>query len=158
MLAESAKTLKSKAMSGGYANSSTLVQLNGEAMRILGHGIDIVELDRMDKHLSGQHGDWIESVFTEREQGQADPPPNRITFFAGRYAAKEAVSKALGTGFSEDVAWRDVEILRSTTGAVEVRLASGALTIANGFGITGWFLSISHTGAYAVASAIAVGD
>lgn len=127
-------------------------------MRIVGHGIDIVELDRVNKHLSGQDGDWIDSVFTEVEQGQADPPPNRVTFFAGHYAAKEAVSKALGTGFSEDVTWHDVEILRSETGAVEIRLAAGALTVANSLGITGWFPSISHTGAYAVASAIAVGD
>jgi holo-[acyl-carrier protein] synthase len=127
-------------------------------MRILGHGIDIVELSRVDKHLSGQDDDWIEAVFTGVEQGQADPPPNRNTFFAGRYAAKEAVAKALSTGFSENVAWRDVEILRSATGVAEVRLASGALEIANGLGVSHWFLSISHTGAYAVASAIAVDD
>lgn len=127
-------------------------------MRIIGHGVDIVELRRIEVHLGSQDGDWIESVFTADEQAQADPPPNRITFFAGRYAAKEAVAKALGTGFSEDVAWRDVEILRCANGAVHVRLASGAIVVANGLGVTQWFLSISHTGDYAVASAIAVGD
>jgi holo-[acyl-carrier protein] synthase len=127
-------------------------------MRIIGHGVDIVELNRIETHLSAPDGDWTESVFTPDEQAQADPPPNRTTFFGGRYAAKEAVAKALGTGFSEDVAWLDVEILRCVSGAVQVRLASGALAIANGLGVTQWFLSISHTGAYAVASAIAVGD
>jgi holo-[acyl-carrier protein] synthase len=127
-------------------------------MRIIGHGVDIVELSRIEKHLCSHDDDWIESVFTSGEQSQADPPPNRITFFAGRYAAKEAVAKALGTGFSEDVAWRDVEVLRCASGAVQVRLSSGAIAVANGLRITQWFLSISHTAAYAVASVIAVGD
>jgi len=127
-------------------------------MRIIGHGIDIIELHRIETHLNSQFGDWTESIFTADEQAQADPPPNSITFFGGRYAAKEAVAKALGTGFSDDVAWRDVEIWRCESGAVQVRLASGALAVANDLGVTQWFLSISHTGAYAVASAIAVGD
>ena len=127
-------------------------------MRIIGHGIDIVELSRIENHLNSPDGDWIESVFTVHELGQAEPPPNRVSFFAGRYAAKEAVVKALGTGFSDDVAWGDVEILRCASGAARVRLASGAILVADKLGVTQWFLSISHTGAYAVASAIAVGD
>jgi len=127
-------------------------------MRIIGHGVDIVELNKIEAHLSAADDDWTESIFTADEQAQADLPPNRVTFFGGRYAAKEAVAKALGTGFSEDVAWLDVEILRCVSGAVQIRLASGALAIADGLGVTQWFLSISHTGAYAVASAIAVGD
>ncbi len=127
-------------------------------MRIIGHGIDIIELHRIETHLSSQCGDWTESIFTADEQAQADPPPNSSTFFAGRYAAKEAVAKALGTGFSEDVAWLDVEILRCASGAVQVRLAAGALAVANDLRVAQWFVSISHSEAYAVASAIAVGD
>ena len=124
-------------------------------MQIIGHGIDIVSFARTDKHLRAESGDWVESIFTAEEQSQADPPPNRIAFYSGRYAAKEAVAKALGTGFS-DVSWRDVEIYRTVTGAVEIRLSLGALHVATSLGVTRWFVSISHTGEYAMASAIAV--
>jgi holo-[acyl-carrier protein] synthase len=95
-------------------------------------------------------------VFTEAEQAQADPEPHRAQYFAGRYAAKEAVVKALGTGFSDEVTWHDVEILRSETGAPSVNLSDGALEAANALGITRWLLSISHGDAFAIASALAV--
>ena len=127
-------------------------------MRILGHGIDLIELVRVQTHLNNQHDDWVEAVFTADEQAQADSPPNKVSFFAGRYAAKEAVAKALGTGFSGEVAWQDIEILRCTSGAVDVKLSCGALDVANALNITGWFVSISHSGGVAIASAIAIGD
>jgi holo-[acyl-carrier protein] synthase len=66
------------------------------------------------------------------------------------------VAKALGTGFSGDVAWIDIEILRQPTGSPDLRLSGGALETANALGITDWFISISHDGGHAVASAIAV--
>lgn len=125
-------------------------------MDIIGHGIDIMTFSRTERHLNNESGDWLESVFTTAEQSQADLPPNKTAYYSGRYAAKEAVAKALGTGFSEDVCWCDIEILRTTTGAVEVRLSHGALATAHALAIKNWFLSISHTGEYAMASAIAV--
>ena len=123
---------------------------------IRGHGIDVVELARIQNHLNSPHDDWADAVFSADERAQADPPPHDIGFYAGRYAAKEAVAKALGTGFSDDVAWLDIEILRQPTGAPEVRLSGGALEVANTLGVTQWLISISHSGGYAVASAIAV--
>jgi holo-[acyl-carrier protein] synthase len=125
---------------------------------IRGHGIDIIELVRVQNHIDRQHGDWADAVFSADERAQVDPPPHDISYYAGRYAAKEAVAKALGTGFSGDVAWLDIEILRQPTGAPGVRLRGGALEAANALGITQWLISISHSGDYAVASAIAVGD
>ena len=123
---------------------------------IVGHGIDIVEISLIERRLSTMHGEWIEGSFTEAEQAQADPEPHRAQYFAGRYAAKEAVVKALGTGFSDDVSWHDVEILRSETGAPAVRLSDGAEDVADSLGITHWLLSISHSDSFAIASAIAV--
>jgi holo-[acyl-carrier protein] synthase len=125
---------------------------------IRGHGIDIIELARIKTHLVSEHHDWTDAVFSADERAQADPPPHDIAFYAGRYAAKEAVAKALGTGFSGDVAWLDIEILRQPMGAPDVRLSGAALETANALGITHWFISISHSGGYAVASAIGVGD
>ncbi|MGA2256100.1 MAG: holo-ACP synthase [Thermoguttaceae bacterium] len=125
---------------------------------ILGHGIDIMELARIKTHLGSGHDDWADAVFSAYERAQADPPPHDISFYAGRYAAKEAVAKALGTGFSDDLTWLDIDILRQPTGAPDVRLRGGALEAANALGVTHWFISISHSGGYAVASAIAVGD
>ena len=92
---------------------------------IVGHGIDVVELSSIEKRLASAENDWVEGAFSHDEQEQADPPPNRVNYFAGRYAAKEAVAKALGTGFNENVTWLDVEILRSSSGATEVRLSEG---------------------------------
>jgi holo-[acyl-carrier protein] synthase len=125
---------------------------------IRGQGIDIIELARIRTHLDSQHDDWVDAIFSADERAQADPPPNDIGFYAGRYAAKEAVAKALGCGFSGDVAWLDIEIMRQATGAPVVRLSGGALEIANALGITHWFISISHSGGYAVASALAICD
>ena len=122
---------------------------------IVGHGIDVVELKSIEERLDAEEDDWVEGAFSLQEQAQADPPPNRVHYFAGRYAAKEAVAKALGTGFTGEIAWLDIEIIRSPSGAPEVRLSESALVVAKEQGISRWFISISHSGAYAVASAIA---
>lgn len=127
-------------------------------MRIIGIGIDIQELKRVERLLANPHKDWLDGVFTEAEQAAADPPPNTISYYAGRYAAKEAVAKALGTGFSENVTWLDVEIRRKPTGAPEVRLGGGAADVAKQLGISDWLVSLSHSGDYAVANAIALAD
>jgi holo-[acyl-carrier protein] synthase len=122
-------------------------------MRILGHGIDLMELAKVEKHLSPPNSDWIDSVFSDDERAQADLSPHEIEFYAGRYAAKEAVAKALGTGFSDEVSWFDVEILRRAGGGTDIRLSGGALETAAALGVTRWLVSISHSGGYAVASA-----
>jgi holo-[acyl-carrier protein] synthase len=123
---------------------------------IIGHGIDIEEFRRVERLLAPAAGEWIEGAFTVAEREQADPAPNHVQYYAGRYAAKEAVAKALGSGFAANVAWLDVEILRQPTGAPRVRLSHGALALAESLGVTRWLLSISHSGGYAVASAIAL--
>jgi holo-[acyl-carrier protein] synthase len=125
-------------------------------MRILGHGIDLMDVAKVQKHLSDSRGDWLDGAFSDDERAQADPPPHEIEFYAGRYAAKEAVVKALGTGFSDDVAWLDVEILRRPAGGAEVRLSGGAREVATALGVTEWLVSISHSGDYAVASVLAI--
>ncbi len=126
-------------------------------MRILGHGIDLMELAKVQQHLCAPQEDWIDAVFSADERAQADPRPHDVEFYGGRYSAKEAVVKAIGTGFSEDVAWLDIEILRQPAGSPKVRVSGGALAVANALGVTRWFVSISHSGGYAVASVLAAG-
>lgn len=127
-------------------------------MRIVGHGVDVQDMRRVDVRLADPNHDWLDATFTEAEQAGADGPPNTTQYYAGRFALKEAVGKALGTGFSDDVCWLDVEVRRKSTGAPEVHLTAGAAAVARGLGITAWLVSFGHSGEYAVASAIAVSD
>jgi holo-[acyl-carrier protein] synthase len=127
-------------------------------MRIIGHGIDIVAIHRIAGLLNRGVEDFLEATFTPNEREEVESPETTTAFFAGRFAAKEAVVKALGTGFFGDIAWTDVEILRHPTGAPQVHLSGGALAVAQSLGVTRWLISISHDESYAVASALALGN
>ena len=117
---------------------------------ITGVGADIIEVSRIKRALETRSG-FAERVFTpaEREYCAACGCPEQR--FAGRFAAKEAVAKCLGTSLS----WRDVEIIRCRSGAPVARLSNGAAEVANGRRI---LVSISHCRSYAVAYAVAVSD
>ncbi len=127
-------------------------------MRIIGHGIDMVDIARIQSRLDSPDTNWVERVYSPDERERADRPPQDVRYYAGRFAGKEAVAKALGTGFSGEVTWREIEILRLPSGAPEVRLTGGALEAAVNLGITHWLISISYSEGLALASAIAVGD
>jgi holo-[acyl-carrier protein] synthase len=128
------------------------------SLRLIGHGIDIVEIARIGVSLRSSADDFLEAIFTEAERGLAGEPTEWAAYYGGRLAAKEAVVKALGTGFSGEVSWADVEILRLPSGQPEVRLSGGARAVADGLGVTRWLLSISHSSSFAVASAVAVSE
>jgi holo-[acyl-carrier protein] synthase len=125
-------------------------------MSLLGHGIDIIEISRVERLLANPHDDWLLATFSATERSLTTPLSARARFFAGRFAAKEAVGKALGTGISGDIAWTDIEILRDVNGTPIVCLTGEALEVANALGVTRWLISISHTKTYAVASVIAI--
>ena len=127
-------------------------------MRIIGHGIDLQEIRRVEKLLANTHNDWLDGAFTELEQRNVDAEPHTARYFAARFAAKEAVAKALGTGFTDDVTWLDIEVRRKPSGAPEVLLSGGAAVAATGLGITGWQVSCSHSSDYAIASVIATAE
>ena len=127
-------------------------------MRIVGHGVDVQNMRRVGPRLADPDNDWIDATFTEAEQAGADASPNTEQYYAGRYAVKEAVAKALGTGFSDEVCWLDVEVRRKASGAPEVYLSGGAAEVAKSLGVTAWLVSFSHSGEYAVASVIATSD
>lgn len=120
------------------------------------HGIDLVEISRFARALASHPERFAERVFTAAERAYADAnPKRRLEHLAVRFAAKEAVLKALGTGWSQGIAWTDVETLREPDGPPTVRLENKAAAVAEVRGITRWLLSLSHTESYAMASVIA---
>ena len=93
---------------------------------IIGIGTDIVSIDRI-RSVLGRHGDRFRNrIFTERERAHADNNPDGAPVFAKRWAAKEACSKALGTGMRQGVAWRDMEILVARSGMPRLELRGNA--------------------------------
>jgi holo-[acyl-carrier protein] synthase len=126
-------------------------------MSIVGHGIDIVETDRIRK-LFEEHGErFLDRCFTPREQEYcARSRKRRYEHFAGRFAAKEAVLKVLGTGWRGGIAWTDIEILPEASGQPRITLTGECRKIAEKLGINQWHVSISHIETHATASAIGV--
>jgi len=126
------------------------------AAMIVGHGIDLCSVGRI-RRMIADHGDhFLEWTFTEAEVAYARRRKKGFEeTLAGRFAAKEAVMKALGTGWREGVTFPGIEILNEPAGRPYVVLRGGAAKKAAELGITAWHLSITHTEDLAVASAIA---
>jgi holo-[acyl-carrier protein] synthase len=124
-------------------------------MPIVGHGIDIVETARIRK-LVEQHGPhFLDRVFTAAEQRYCAASPKRyFEHLAGRFAAKEAVLKVLGTGWRGGIAWTDIEVVKESSGQPRIVLTGECLRIAVERGIAHWHVSISHIETHATASAI----
>ena len=126
-------------------------------MRILGHGIDMVETSRIARMMD-EHGDrFLERCFTARERGYAQDRRRQVEHLAGRFAAKEAILKVLGTGWRNGIAWTDAEVVREPSGRPAVVLSGKCLETAAVLGIDEWWISISHIETHAIASAIGVG-
>jgi holo-[acyl-carrier protein] synthase len=125
---------------------------------VIGHGIDLVEVAELRRWIEDPRNPLLPRCFTQAELEEIGDCPDRIERLAGRFAAKEAVLKALGTGFGAGVAFTDVVIRRATGAAPEVHLAGGAAKTAEALGVTAWRLSITHTSAMAMASALALGE
>ena len=121
---------------------------------IFGIGTDIVETkriaDAIDRH--GKH--FTDYILSEREQKDAERHSDKIQFTASRWAAKEAVAKALGCGFGAQCALHDIEILHSPSGAPLVSLSGKGLETMKSLGISRILISISHEHSCAVAFAI----
>ncbi|HRK30746.1 MAG TPA: holo-ACP synthase [Tepidisphaeraceae bacterium] len=126
---------------------------------IVGHGIDIVEIGRVKKLVEthGQH--FLDRCFTPGEQAYCAARPKRYyEHLCGRFAAKEAILKALGTGWRKGIAWTDMEILNAPTGQPGVTLTGECAKLAAEMNINRWLVSISHIETHATASAIGTRD
>lgn len=127
-------------------------------MRIIGHGIDVESIAGIKDQIDSPNKKWVEQFCSDDERAQAGDAPIHYRYYAGRFAGKEAVAKALGTGFAGDITWRGIEVLRRDGGAPYIRVSDEVKKLAERLGITDWFISISYTDELAMASVIAVGD
>ena len=123
---------------------------------ILGLGLDLVELERIDR-LHSKHGDVFIRRFCRPEEPRTKEGPGVVQHLGGLFAAKEAVLKALGTGWGQGLGLREVEVVRRSGGAPGVRLHGRAAERASRMGVERIHLSISHEAQYAQAVAILEG-
>lgn len=120
-----------------------------------GIGVDIVEISRM-KSILEKTPSFARRVFTEEERAYCDASSRPAAHYASRFASREAVLKALGTGFSQGVGRKDVSVTRDKLGKPKALLSGRALEIAQELGVVEVALSITLTGDLAVANAIAI--
>jgi holo-[acyl-carrier protein] synthase len=117
-------------------------------------GVDIIEIDRIDRAATRWGGHFLERIYTDKELELCQ---NRPPALAARFAAKEAVMKALGTGM-KGVSWKDIETLDNPEGKPIVNLHGGAQRTAEQLRLTEVEISLSHSREYAIASAIGSND
>jgi holo-[acyl-carrier protein] synthase len=125
-------------------------------MQIVAHGIDLVDCPRIEEMVE-RHGErFINRVFTAAEQAYAEANNNKVEKLAGRFAAKEAVLKLMGTGWRGKIAWTDIEIVNNAAGQPEVTLSGEVEKLADKLGIKHISVSITHTANFVIASAVAL--
>jgi holo-[acyl-carrier protein] synthase len=123
-------------------------------MNTLRTGIDLIEIDRLEELNPAIRERFLQRVFTFNELEESR---GQLPTLAGRFAAKEAVAKALGCGIGP-ISWQEIEIRRGEQGQPVLKLSGNAQRIAGDQGLTTWSISISHTRQHAVAVAVASAD
>ena len=120
---------------------------------ILRTGVDLIEISRVSEVVARHGKHYLERIYTAAELEHCGM---NIESLAGRFAAKEAVAKALGSGIGE-VVWKEIEILGDEQNAPMLHLSGAAQQVSNRLGLMEWSVSISHSLSHAVAFAVAVG-
>jgi holo-[acyl-carrier protein] synthase len=121
---------------------------------IVGLGVDITEIDRIEAAIERRGRPFLERVFTPAEIAYCQTHRHRAERFAGRFAAKEAAMKALGTGWARGVRWVDIEVVREPGGKPTLKLSGDSRSIADCLGVKNIALTITHTGNTALALVI----
>jgi len=119
----------------------------------LATGVDLIEISRIDEVVARHGKHYLERIYTPAELEQCG---KRAESLAGRFAAKEAVAKALGSGIG-DVTWKEIEVLGDENNAPVLTLHGEALKKANELGLSTWSVSISHSQSHSVALVVAIG-
>jgi len=123
---------------------------------IVGIGTDICQLSRIEKLLQSTKRDhFLRKTFTDEEITALPPERKEVSYCAGRWAAKEAVAKCLGTGFGTQCRWLDINVQKLQSGAPQVSLSGVTAETAEKLGIGSIHVSISHEKEYAVAFVVA---
>lgn len=121
---------------------------------IVGMGIDMAEVPRIQAVIESQRERFLRRVFTPEEVAYCEQFKNKYERYAGRFAVKEAAMKALGTGWSRGVRWVDLEVVRVRGGKPTLVLKGEARKIADAMGVKNIAVSITHTEAQAIAQVI----
>jgi holo-[acyl-carrier protein] synthase len=121
---------------------------------IVGLGLDIAEIDRIEAAITRHGAPFLERLFTPAEVSYCESYKNRYERYAARFAVKEAAMKALGTGWRRGVRWRDIEVTREPSGKPGLRLEGVAREFADRLGVKRISVSITHSGNLALAQVI----
>ncbi len=125
-------------------------------MEIYGIGIDIVETERIEDSIEKYGDRFLDRVFTRAEQEYCRRMKFASRHYAARFAAKEAIAKAFGTGIGADLSWNDMEILRDKVGKPYVVMSGDGAAFAGKVGISEIMISLTHSDNHAAANAIAI--
>lgn len=123
-------------------------------MKIVRSGVDMIEVERIDRAILRHGQRFFHRFYTSQELIDSG---GHTPALAARFAAKEAVSKALGTGIGE-VGWKDIEIVNGPRRQPQLKLHGPAKAVADSLGLKVWSISLSHTHEHAVAMAVALGE
>lgn len=121
---------------------------------MLSVGVDLIEVERVEGGVARLGQRFLDRIFTPQEQAHCQ---GRAASLAGRFAIKEAVGKALGTGIG-DIRWKDVEVVCEANGRPRLVLHGAAAALAQAQGLRHWSISISHTDTHAIGFVVATGE
>jgi len=121
---------------------------------IVGIGLDLVKIDRIRAIAERWQTRFLDRLYTEAERRYCLARPEPYASFAGRFAAKEAVLKALGTGWTNGISWHDIQVLNDRAGRPRATVSGRVKTLMNRAGVTTIHVSLSHDTDYAVAEAV----
>ena len=128
-------------------------------MNTIGIGTDIIEISRIAQMIEKHNGTFLERVFTTEEIRYCSERSKASNqHFAGRWAAKEAALKALGTGWAKGILWTDMEVVNEASGRPRLNVSGAAKSYADELGITHWNISISHCRDFAIAFVTATAE
>jgi holo-[acyl-carrier protein] synthase len=122
--------------------------------KAIGLGLDLVEVGRITSVIERQGELFIKRVFTEVERAYCESKQQPAQFYAARFAAKEAVAKAFGTGIGAEIGWLDIEVIRSENGAPSIRLSGRGAELSSQRGVGSILVSLTHTQTTAGASVV----
>jgi holo-[acyl-carrier protein] synthase len=125
---------------------------------ICGIGIDLVRIDRIRAIAERWQTRFLDRLYTEAERRYCQARPEPYASFAGRFAAKEAVLKALGTGWADGISWHDIQVLNDRTGRPHATVSGRVRALMKRAGVTDIHVSLSHDTDYAIAQAVLMKD
>lgn len=123
-------------------------------MNLLGIGIDVVEVQRIGSSMDEFGDKFLHRIFTKTEQEYCQSQKRPAIHYAARFAAKEAIAKAFGTGIGKEISWLDMEILRQPSGEPKVKMSGDGKEYAEKLKVVDIKISLTHAEHYAAANAV----